>query len=76
MSRIVKNDFEVLKEYLCSYNLKELTDSNEGLSTFQNIHKFLFGIIALVSELEDKVLSKNNYDDVLKDDLIEQFSFL
>lgn len=74
MSRIVNKDFLYLKEYISEYNLKSLSKNEELWNIYKSAHKNIYGIIALIAEIEKFILTCEEKKE--KDELELEFDYL
>lgn len=72
MTRLVQKDFAAFRDFICNYNLQALNGNEEFWQIYKSSHTMLYGIMALISELNYIIEEKEACgDDDKKVDILD-----
>jgi len=71
MSRLVQKDFNDFKDFICKYELQSLNNNEELWQIYKSAHTMLYGIMALVSELDYICAASKTSDEDNKVDILD-----
>lgn len=71
MTRLVQKDFNEFKEFICKYELQTLNDNEELWQIYKSAHAMLYGMMALISELDYIVDTRQTSGEENKVDILD-----
>lgn len=71
MSRLVQKDFKDFKDFICKYELRALNENEELWQIYKSAHSMLYGIMALISELDYIFDGRQTSEDDNKVDILD-----